>query len=106
MAFTESEILRLLEAGQLLDKGALTVCGRACQKHGDRRGTVFPRAKGNPQRINLLGLQVLEGILRSKNQRVQQNRFGGKDIWDDNTKRGVRYVAGDMIGFLEPSRSR
>jgi hypothetical protein len=39
-------------------------------------------------------------------RRVQENRFGGKDIWDDNTKRGVRYVAGGMIGFLEPSRWR
>jgi hypothetical protein len=93
----------LLNAGKILDKSDLTKAGRALEKHGSRPNSVFPPATGNSFAKNQQGQQILEGILKSKNQVVKPNRFGGKDIFDNNTGRGVRYDAdGNMMGFLEP----
>ena len=93
----------LLKAGQQADKNGLTKAGRGLQKHGDRSGSVFPRSAGNTAARNQQGQDVLEGILKSGNQTSKPNRFGGKDIFDNNTGRGVRFDAdGNMKGFLEP----
>jgi uncharacterized protein RhaS with RHS repeats len=98
-----SAFQRLLKAGQALDKGNLTKAGRALQKHGSRAGSAFPPATGNPAAINQQGQQVLQDILSSQNQVIKPNRFGGRDIFDATTGRGVRYDASeDMMGFLEP----
>lgn len=93
----------MLKAGEAIDKGDLTKAGRALQKHGSRPGSVFPAATGNPAAINEQGRQVLQEILSSQNQIIKPNRFGGRDIFDVSTGRGVRYDgSGNMIGFLEP----
>ncbi len=93
----------LLKAGQHADRNGLTKAGRGLQKHGDRLGSVFPKSTGNAVARNQQGQDVLEGILKSGNQTSRPNRFGGKDIFDNNTGRGVRFDAdGKMKGFLEP----
>ncbi len=93
----------LLKAGQQLDRNGLTKAGRALQKHGNRPGSVFPKSTGNAATRNQQGQDILEGILRSNNQTTRPNRFGGKDIFDKNTGRGVRFDAdGKTKGFLEP----
>jgi len=94
----------LKEAGQELDKGGLTKAGRALQKHGDREGSVFPEVTGNVASKNQQGQKILEEILNSKNKEIKDNRFGGgKDIYDKNTGRGVRFDSDNkMKGFLEP----
>jgi len=93
----------LLKAGSQLDKNGLTKAGRALQKHGDRPGSVFPKSTGNAASRNQQGQNVLEGILRSTNQTTRSNRFGGSDIFDSNTGRGVRFDGnGNMKGFLDP----
>jgi RHS repeat-associated protein len=98
-----SALDRMLEAGKTIDKGDLTKAGRALQKHGSRPGSVFPSAEGNPAAINLQGQQVLQDILSSPNQVIEPNRFGGRDVFDVTTGRGVRYDAnGNLMGFLEP----
>lgn len=100
---TDSAFQRMLKAGEVIDKGDLTKAGRALQKHGSRPGSVFPSATGNPTAINQQGQRVLQDILSSQNQTIKPNRFGGRDIFDANTGRGVRYDAsGNMMGFLEP----
>jgi hypothetical protein len=70
--------------------------------HGSRTGSVFPAASGNPAAINAQAETILSEILASPNQTIKGNRFGGKDIFDANTGRGVRYnSSGEMIGFIE-----
>lgn len=96
----------LIRAGNEIDKGGdLTKAGRALQKHGSRPDSVFPPAKGNPSAINSQGEQTLKNILNSSDKTVKPNRFGGKDVFDNTTGRGVRYNGdGKMMGFLEPPR--
>ncbi|GEM_PF-3061900 len=95
-------IIGRLVAGTREDVNGLTVAGRALEKHGGRSGSVFPRATGYVAAKNIQGQQILEGILRSNNQRIV-HRFGGQDIFDNDTGRGVRFgVNGNMVGFLEP----
>ena len=93
----------LSKAGAQLDRGGLTKAGRALHKHGSREGSVFPQVTGNVASKNKQGQEALNGILKSKNRTVKNNRFGGKDIFDKNTGRGVRFDAEkNMKGFLEP----
>jgi len=99
----------MLQAGAKLDpadKGCeLTQAGRALQKHrlGSRKVSAFPAAAGNPAELNKQGQKVLEDILGSNNQLITPNRFGGRNIFDANTGRGVGFnAAGEMVGFLEP----
>jgi hypothetical protein len=93
----------LLKAGQQADKNGLTKAGRALQKHGDRGGSVFPKSTGNAAGRNQQGQDILDDILKSGNQTSKPNRFGGNDIFDNNTGRGVRFDGdGNMMGFLEP----
>lgn len=102
-AGAKSGIDDLLKAGLQLDKNGLTKAGRALQKHGDRAGSVFPKSSGNAASRNQQGQDVLEGILKSTNQTTRSNRFGGTDIFDSNTGRGVRFDGnGNMRGFLDP----
>jgi hypothetical protein len=98
-----SGIAERLAAGAQEDVDGLTRAGRALEKHGSRPGSVFPRATGNIAAKNAQGQQILEEILRSNNQRTVPNRFGGHDIFNLGSGRGVRFAGnGEMIGFLEP----
>jgi len=103
VAKTNSAFQRMLKAGEAVDRGGLSKAGRGLQKHGSRTGSVFPSATGNPAAINQQGQHVLQDILNSQNQLTKPNRFGGSDIYDAITGRGVRYDgSGNMMGFLEP----
>ncbi len=93
----------LLKAGQALDRNGLTKAGRALQKHGDRAGSVFPKATGDAASRNAQGQKILEEIISSPQKVAKPNRFGGQDIFDLTTGRGVRFDgSGAMKGFLEP----
>src|SRR5690606_17489383 len=61
------EIDGLIKAGNALDKGGFTAVGRALQKHGSRKGSIFPKATGNTASINAQGEAVLKGILTNPN---------------------------------------
>jgi len=97
----------LSASGRLIDPadsaGQLTRAGRALQKHGNRPATAFPRARGNPPRINQSGQDVLDDILTSPGSTTRSgNRFGGDDIIAPDG-RGARFDAdGVFRGFLEP----
>jgi hypothetical protein len=96
-------IVGRLAAGAREDVNGLTVAGRALEKHRSRAGSAFPQATGNVAAKNAQGQQVLEDLLRSNNQRIVPNRFGGQDIFDINAGRGARFDGnGNMMGFLEP----
>ena len=102
-SLADSTVDDALRAGSQLDRNGLSVAGRALQKHGDRAGSAFPASTGNAVARNTQGQQVLEGILRSPQQTVKSNRFGGQDIFDSATGLGVRFDGnGNTMGFLEP----
>jgi hypothetical protein len=45
----------------------------------------------------------LDDNLNSQSQFIEPNRFGGNDVFDIDTGRGVRFDGnGKMMGFLEP----
>ena len=93
----------LIRAGSALDRGGLTKAGRALEKHGSRPGSVFPQATGNVGAKSTQGQAILDDILRSNQQSIKPNSYGGRDVFDLNTLRGVRYDGnGNMVGFLEP----
>lgn len=93
----------LIRAGAELDRGGLKKAGRALEKHGSRPGSVFPQTTGNVGNKNTQGQAVLDALLRSKQQSIKPNSYGGRDVFDLDTLRGVRFdVNGNMIGFLEP----
>jgi hypothetical protein len=98
--FGQSAEFKALDRG-----GKLTKAGRALDKHGIRPGSAFPQATGSVAAKNAQGQQVLSEIIQSNQQVIRGNRFGGRDIFDSNTMRGVRYDAnGNMMGFLEGIR--
>jgi hypothetical protein len=93
----------LSKAGQAVDRNGLTKAGRALQKHGDRVGSVFPKSLGDVATRNAQGQQVLNDLLNSSSRTIANNRYGGFDIWDNVTGRGVRYDGvWNFKGFLDP----
>ena len=96
----------LLKAGNALEKGGLTAAGRALQKHGNRVGSIFPKATGNAAAINAQGEAVLNGILTNPNviKTVRHHaRFGDILEYRIPGGQGARF-SGDgktFIGFLE-----
>ena len=54
---------QLSKAGQMLDRNGLTRAGRALDKHGNRPGSVFPKAFGDIANKNALGQYHLDDIL-------------------------------------------
>ena len=107
------EILQLLKAGRAMTKGGLTVVGRALKKHGDRSGSAFPKAIGNPVAINQQGETLLKTILEHPNvqrvvndatQTLKVNRYGANSV-DYKIPGGIgaRFSSdGNFITFLEP----
>ncbi|MDB2614432.1 hypothetical protein N9Y92_04685 [Chlamydiales bacterium] len=85
-----------------MDRSGLTRAGRALDKHGNRPGSVFPKATGGPASKNMQGQFYLDDILTSPKTTSISNRFGGKDIYAPNG-RGVRYDKDfDFKGFSQP----
>ncbi len=69
------------------DQG-LTVAGRALQKHAGRDGSVFQGIKFSHKTANQDGLNIINQIMGSKNQIIQQAENGGRLIFDKTTGRG------------------
>ncbi len=92
----------LSKAGQVADRAGLTKAGRALAKHGGRRGSVFPKATGNPAALNKQGQAVLDDILGNVSKR-SPNKFGGTDFFGGSRGGGARFDGrGNFRGFLEP----
>ncbi len=98
----------LKKTAKMLDRSNLTVAGRALQKHGNREGSAFPRAKGSPSLINLQAEKIVSDILHNpKTVATQRNtgRFGKVTDVVAPDGRGLRYDStGKFIGFLEPKK--
>ncbi len=98
----------LADAAAEIDRGDLTLAGRALQKHGNREGSAFPRAQGNPAAVNEQAKSVVDEILNNPATTVTQRtagRFGTVTDVVAPDGRGLRYDAnGKFIGFLEPPK--
>ncbi len=96
----------LSAAASAPDRNGLTRAGRAVQKHGSRPGSAFPRATGNPDRINSLGQDIVDEILTHPGSVTKHGSNGRYGNYFDITApdgRGLRYgEQGNFIGFLEP----
>jgi len=101
MKYIDDNLNKLLDSGEKIDRGELTKAGRGLQKHGDRENSVFPKATGNEASKNAQGQLILMEILTSKNITSKFNESYGYDIFDKNTRRGVRFDTSDsMVGFV------
>ena len=101
-----SDLQKMSEAGQVLDRGGYTRAGRALAKHGEREITVFPKGMGTPAQINEQGQNILHEILTDSQAAIYPNRFGGVDIFA-RSGRGARYdEKGFLMGFLQPRHTK
>jgi hypothetical protein len=95
---------KFADAGKVIDRKGLTKAGRALAKHGGRKGSVFPKPKGNPAQINQQGQKILEQILNDPNITTCKNRFSGVDVYSVKGF-GVRYdKKNNFMGFLQPRK--
>ncbi len=96
----------LSKAGKVIDREGLTKAGRALDKHGNRPGSVFPKATGNVEARNIQGQLQLERILSDPDRKIStfEHRSLGTVIdIETHDKGGVRFSQnGEFIGFLQP----
>lgn len=89
-----------------MDRGGLTKAGRALDKHGNRPGSVFPKATGNPVNKNLQGQHHLDDILTHPNSTFstwKHRSFGKVTDIEVPGQGGARFLEnGEFIGLLEP----
>ena len=106
--FAGQSIDDLAQAAAAVDRGDLTLAGRALQKHGNREGSAFSSAQGNSAAVNEQAQQVVNEILNNPaTTAIQRNtgRFGQVTDIVAPDGRGLRYdVNGKLIGFLEPPK--
>jgi hypothetical protein len=96
-----SNIGQLKEAGKVLDRAGFTKSGRGLMKHGNRKGSVFPKPLGNPAEMNRRGQKILEEILDHPDNQVYQLKNGGMKVYSPDG-RGVSFEKdGSFRGFVE-----
>lgn len=100
-------VIELIKAGDALERSGLTAAGRALQKHGNRSGSVFPRATGNTTVINTKGKTILNEILTNPNvvKVIRHHaRFGNVLEYKIPGGQGARFSEDGkiFIGFIEP----
>jgi hypothetical protein len=96
----------LKASGARADRNHMTQAGRAFAKHreGSRTKSNYPKATSmKAKELNKQGQEILDSIIDSTSQRYHENKFGGVDIWDNQTGRGARFDSDDnFIAFLDP----
>jgi len=95
----------LLKSANQPERNGLTKAGRALQKHGERKNSVFPKPVGNPEALNQQAIDIVNNILTAINKTHTERhhaRFGNIiDIYAPNGQ-GVRYdTFQNFIGFIE-----
>ena len=96
----------LLNAARVADKNGLSRVGRALSKHGNRAGSIFPKASGSAETINKQGEALLNEILSSPNVEVvtrHHARFGNVSEYKLPSGQGARFSADGktFFGFIE-----
>ena len=87
-------------------EGGLTRAGGALDKHGNRPGSVFPTAKGNPMSKNAQGQYHLDDILTHPKSITKQHyrpKYGNVTDIGMPGDRGARFSeSSEFLMFLEP----
>ena len=96
----------LLKVANLLENNGLSKVARALQKHGNRIGTIFPKAKGNPSTMNAQAEKILTEILTSPSSTStirHHARFGEILEVKIPSGHGARFSSDgkNFIGFIE-----
>ncbi len=91
----------LSKAGQVMDREGLTRAGRALDKHGNRFGSPFPKATGNPASKNMQGQFHLDDILTDPSGRMIDLKGGSRQFYSGDG-RGIHFRPdGSFKGFLD-----
>ncbi|ADI37763.1 hypothetical protein [Waddlia chondrophila] len=98
---TKLDLDALSKAGQEWDRGGLTRAGRALDKHGNRSGSVFPRAFGNPEFKNVQGQFHLDDILTHPESKFINCGLKGFEIYSPDGRGAYFYKDGTFRGFLK-----
>lgn len=103
--FIAKERANLLNAINLPAKGGYTKAGHALSKHGNRSGSKFPPAQGNPSQVSQQAEEIVRNILDNPASTLTQRhhaRFGDvTEIYAPNGQ-GLRFNSiNEFIGFIE-----
>jgi RHS repeat-associated protein len=96
----------LLKAANSMQKSSFTKVGTALSKHGNRAGSIFPKAIGNQASVNKQAEAILKKILSDPNKTTtfrHHPRFGMILEFKIPGGQGARFSADgkNFIGFLE-----
>lgn len=101
-----SNTRRLIEAGNIIDRSGFTRAGRGLMKHGYRRGSLFPKPKGNATQINIQGETFLKEILNDPKRTILKNNRGGIEIYSQSGRGAYFREDGTFRGFIEHGRKK
>ncbi len=91
----------LSKAGQAMDREGLTRAGRSLDKHGNRLGSPFPKAFGNPNAKNMQGQWHLDDILTDPFGKIKFDSTGSFQIYSLDGRGAYFYSDGTFRGFLD-----
>ena len=96
----------LMRAANSQSKSGLTEVGRSLQKHGDRAGSLYPNARGNPSTVNVQANKILTDIISNPSKTVtfrHHARFGNIMEIKTPSGQGARFSADGnrFLGFVE-----
>ena len=103
------ELNKLFEGALRWSPETIKRAGKALQKHGDRRGSFWPQAKGSIEEKERQAVSLVDKIKSSRHTfKVYQKRGRSKGIILDLVNlsgRGVRYTESGLFTFIEATRS-
>ena len=107
IGLSAKDVEKLLETARKLSKAGLSAAGRALKKHGDRAGSIYPKAVGNQSAINQQGEKILKSILENPSVVIKEHKVrsvGEVTDYQIPGGMGARYSKDgqSFIGFLEP----
>jgi len=91
----------LIKAGNAVDRAGFTRVGRGLMKHGNRKGSVFPKPLGNPVEMNRRGENILSEILNDPKRAIIVNDAGGIEFYSPNGRGAYYREDGTFRGFIE-----
>lgn len=84
-----------------MDRNGLTKAGRALDKHGNRFGSVFPKAIGDTFQKNQQGQFHLDDILTHPQTKFIKNGNNGYEIYIPDGRGAYFRKDGSFRGFIE-----
>ncbi|MCB1114207.1 MAG: RHS repeat protein, partial [Chlamydiia bacterium] len=96
----QKDVNLLSKAGKVPDRAGLTKAGRALDKHGNRAGSPFPKAKGDAITKNTQGQFHLDDILTHPNSTINIRGNGALEFHIPDGRGAYFHGDGTFRGFL------